>query len=591
MQIGKYSLGAAVRLLQRGAQLGLLVLSTGCASAGPTATAPPLLEETAAAPAPPAPPARPFESDTLYALLVAEFAGERQRLDVMLNNYIQQARTTGDLAVTARAARVARFLEARPQALEMALAWSVLAPQDLEARYSAAAELVAANRLQEAVPHAEALLRGDETAGFDAIGAQALQGGDINVTEALLVEFERLLKEFPKQSSLHLGQSFLAQHKGDLTLALSAARRAQQLDESSFQAAGQEIRVLEQMGRLDQALDKLAQLVEQYPDNNRLKLQYARSLLRTDLAASQGQFEDLLVKNPGDHDLVLTLALVRFERGLFDEAAASFSELRDNLEHRDTAHYYLGRIASQRGEIADALALFAEVGPGNEFLPAMSQRVDLLLGAEQRSQALRLVRETRDATPVEAGATREGLSLIEAHILSTSGSYQEAIAALDAAAHEQPQSNRVLYTRAMLYTQLDKLDAAERDFRTVLAREPNNAAALNALGYTLAGRSDRLDEAYGYISRAYGLTPDDPAVMDSMGWVEYLRGNHEVALDKLTRAMAAMPDHEIAAHLGEVLWVTGKRERARATWREGLALKPDSPVINETLKRLNVKLD
>ena len=130
----------------------------------------------------------------------------------------------------------------------------------------------------------------------------------------------------------------------------------------------------------------------------------------------------------------------------------------------------------------------------------------------------------------------------------------------------------------------------ERELRKIIASEPDNATAINALGYTLANRTRRYDEAYELISRALALEPGEPAILDSMGWVLYRQGNYEEALDYLTRAYAAFPDPEVAAHLGEVLWVSGDTENALEIWRGGLKKDPDNAVLAETLERLQVNV-
>ncbi len=556
------------------------------------------LESRTAQPAPvAAPPAvtriedRPFEADTLYALLVAEFAGERKRFDVMLNNYAQQATATRDPGVTARATRIARFLNAHGTSLDMALLWTELEPWEPEAHYSAAAELVHVNRLDDAFNHALKLLEAGEVTGFDVIGARALHGGDLSVTEQLIGRYQSVIPRYPDHVPLHVGLSFLAQHAGELHLALESARKALTMEPDNFQAAGQEARVLQQMGLTDQALTKLGQLVERHPENQRLRLQYARALLKTDLRAAQSQFEQMLLSNPDDEDLITTLGLVQFERGLLQDAAQSFGQLLESAERQSTARYYLGRIALAQHEQELAIEHFSEVAPGPDYLPAMAQISEIYAARGQRPQALDILKKQRRATPIENTAQREGLYLLEANLESTGGRYAAALTLLTQALAELPESSRLFYSRAILYGNLDRLAEAEQDLRTVLALAPDNAAALNALGYTLADRTDRLAEAADLITRAHALTPDDPAVIDSLGWLEYRRGNLDKALVNLRKAMEAMPDPEIAAHLGEVLWVSGKHDEARKVWKQGLALQPDAPIILETLKRFRVALD
>lgn len=571
------------------AVLGLTLLVTGCASVPEQSSK--AEGEAGAELTQPEVATRPFEMDTLYSLLVAEIAGERQRFDVMLSNYVQQAQATMDPGVTARATRLARYLNAHGAALEMVQLWLEVESNHPEAHYIAVAELVHSNRLLEAVPHAKFLQRHGETSGFDAIGARAQQGGGIETTRALIAEYQTLLQQYPEDVALNVGASLLYQHAGNLDLALKHAQQAHAAAPDDFQSAAQEARVLQQMGRTEQALDKLKALVNANPDNVQLRLQYARALLKTDLEHAQVQFEKLAEAAPGDEDLMMTLALIEYERGLLDAAQQRFSQLTESQSSRHTssAHYYLGRIALNQNNDDKALVHLAQVKPGSDFLPAMAQLTELLLARGEGKEALALLMAARNELPDDQRDLIEGLYLLESHLLTSKGLLPQAVQTLTRAIEDFPESTKLFYTRAMLFTRLDQLEQAEQDFEHLLSIAPENAAALNAWGYTLADRTERLDEAYEYIQRAYELTPEDPAVIDSMGWVEYLRGNHQEALTKLKRAMKAMPDHEIAAHLGEVLWVTGEEQEARRIWREGLKLTPQSDIIRETMQRLDAK--
>lgn len=564
--------------------LGVLAMLNGCANNPVQKVEEPVVEIPAA-------PAytydRAFASDTLYALLVAEIAGERQRFDIMLSNYVQQAEATDDPLVTARAARLARYLNAHTVALKMAQHWLDLEPENPEAHFIAMAELVQDNLLLEAMPHAEFLLQHDETSGLDAIAAQALQNHHPEESAQLLTEYQRLLQANPARPALLVGASLLYQDVGDLEQALSHIQAALALQPDDFQAAAQETRLLQQLGRHEQAQAKLAQLVGRNPGNAHLRLQYARTLLKTDLAAAQRQFEMLLAEAPDDPDLTMTVGLIELERQQPDAAKNRFQALLSSDRHRSSAHYYLGRIAAAQDDNATAIAHFKKVEPGTDYLPALSQLAELMTTAGQQQQALELVRQKRRTS--DQPEQVEGLFLLEAQVLSNQNQLTEALAPLQQGIEHFPDSTRLLYTRAMLFTRLDDLPRAEADFLRVLELKPDNAAALNALGYTLADRTDRLEEAYQYIREAYRLAPEDPAVIDSLGWVEYLRGNHEVALKNLRSAMELMPDPEIAAHLGEVLWVTGKKKEAQQVWQRGLHLEPGSPIILNTINRLRAR--
>lgn len=529
---------------------------------------------------------RSFEVDTLYSLLVAEIAGDRHRFDIMLSNYVQQAEATQDPGVAARAARLARYLKAHKIALEMTEIWLTFEPNNPEAHFIATSELVHSNKLLEATEHATFLLERGEVAGFDSIALRAQQGGDIETTRKLIALYTQLTERFSEQAQLYLGLSLLYQHSGELDLALQSSQQAIALDPEGFQAAAQETRVLQQMGKTDQALSKLGTLVDRYADNTRLRVQYARALLKTDLSAAQEQFEITLEENPGDSDITLTLALIKYERGLLDEAKQLFATLVGTARYQSTSNYYMGRIARVQNRSADARQHFEQVGPGPEYVAAASQLSEILVEQGNYEQALEMVRNKRQQSAAFEEYI-ENLYLLESQLLASQGQTHEAINLMHEAAEELPDSTGILYSRAMLYTQLDNLTDAETDFKRVLELAPEHAAALNAWGYTLADRDERLDEAYQMISKAYQLTPDDPAVIDSMGWIEYRLGNIDKALQILRKAMAALPDHEIAAHLGEVLWITGAHDEAREVWKKGLQSKPDSEAISSTMHRLN----
>lgn len=274
------------------------------------------------------------------------------------------------------------------------------------------------------------------------------------------------------------------------------------------------------------------------------------------------------------------------ESELYESAISHFQQLIDRKQHDATAHYQLGKIHELRNRPDLALQHYKAVTPSQEFLSAVYKASEMM-AQQDIYNALQYVKGLHSSTPKQY---RDSLYLREANLLLDAGNPDGALAAMAKGLDIAPDSVNLLYSRAMLYTQLDDLALAEADFTQILELRPDNAAALNALGYTLADRTDRLDEAYNYISRALSLNPDDPAILDSMGWVEYRLGNIPAALKRLRQAMSILPDHEIAAHLGEVLWVTGNKNEAIETWKKGLENNPTSSVIESTLERLNATL-
>lgn len=562
------------------AVIGSLVLH-GCSQNQVMTTAPtPKVE----APVEEAVPTRPFPAETLYALLVAEMAGSRERYDVALGNYVQQAHKTRDPGITARATRIARYLNAHQAALDTSLLWVQLEPENNEARLIAASELAHSGRLQEAFEHSQHLLESGSTPIFQSLAARAAASTDTQ-RELLLEQFEQLLAVYPQNLQLLVGRGLLLQQQQQLEDALNQAQLALEVDPTHIPAAILEAKLLHQLKRPEQALERLVTLLEQQPDNKRLRLQYARLLANFDLEQAHEQFKILVEQSPEDSDLLFSLALVSNERGFTQQAQEHFEALLQMGKRSSSAHYYLGRIAEQGENLQKALEHYLKVQPGPDFLPALLQSTDILIRQGDTASANERLNQLRDRYPSQA----ERFYLLESEVLSKYQRFDDAEAILTQALGQLPTSTKLLYARAMVNEKRDFIELAEHDLRALLKYEPNNATALNALGYTLADRTTRYHEAYELINQALNIKPDDPAIIDSMGWVQYRLGNYEEALLRLRQAMKAFPDHEIAAHLGEVLWKSGNREEARNAWAEGLKLNPDSTIIPRVIQRLEAE--
>lgn len=528
-------------------------------------------------------PERPFPIETFYALMVAELAGSRERYDIALGNYMQQAEQTRDPDIAARATYIARYLNARKAALTSALLWVEISPEDPEAHAIAAAELTFAGQLLEATEHARFLLQqqGGPTL-YQSIAARAAAISS-DERQPLIKHFQQQLQNHPDNLELLIGTSLLLQQENNDKLALDYARQALKLDPSLVSAAVLQARLLNSLGKPKEAIASLATILSTQPDDTRLRLQYARLLATTDLKKAQHEFQTLLKQTPDDPEIMFSLALVYYEQELLEEADQLFQRLSHLEQQSSTAHYYLGRIALRNRDWQSALEHLLRVEPGAHFMPALLQTTEILVSAGQADSANKRLNAARERFPDEA----ERFYLLEAEVLSKHQQLEQAETILNEALSQYPSSTKLLYSRAMINEQLDRLDRLETDLKTILQYDPDNATALNALGYTLADRTDRYPEALQLITKALQLKPEDPAIMDSMGWVQYRMGNYQTAIEYLRQAMKAYPDAEIAAHLGEVLWVSGAQEQARNAWSQGLRLDPDSGIILDTMERLN----
>ncbi len=522
------------------ALLAALAFIGGCQSMAPTSTDKPSPEGT---PSPAAAPAKPqaygsFDESTLYSLLVAELAGQRNRFDLALGNYVQQANATQDPAVAERAFRIAEYLGAAQAALDSAMIWATNAPDNLDAQRAAAIQLARAGNYDESMAYMEKVLQGQ--------GDTLLLQQDGRPQEAL-----QLLEDQPATTD----------EVAPLLL---------------------RVRLLQSLKRGDEALPLLEKALRQHPDDKRVRLTYARVLVEQDrMDDAKREFSALVQQFPDDDDLRFSLALVSMEAGAWPEARIYLQELIERGSHVDAAHFNLGRVFEQLGDSESALIEYSLVGPGNDFLPAQVRQAEILFDQKRNDEASARLAKARDEQPDYAIQ----LYLIESESLSKRQLQDRAWTLMQQALKQYPDDSDLLYSRAMLAEKRNDLAQLEKDLRLITQREPDNAMALNALGYTLADRTTRFEEARQLVEQAHQLNPQDPAILDSLGWVNFRMGNLDEAERLLRQALQQFPDHEVAAHLGEVLWAQGKQREAKKIWSDALKAQPDSPVLRDTLQR------
>ena len=554
----------------------------GCQSMTPVASQP----DTAQKDTPPAPETKPqvygsFTQETLVSLLSAELAGQRNRFDIALDNYVTQAIKTQDPGVSERAYRIAVYMGADQSALETALIWAKNDPKNLEAQRAAAIQLARSGRYDDSMAYMEKVLQGQGDTHFDFLALSAAET-DSDTRNGLLKSFDRLLGKYPNNGQLTFGKALLLQQNGD-------SEQSLKLLEDNPPKEGEvapillRTRLLQSMGRGKEALPILEKSIKKYPEDKRLRLTYARMLVEQNrMNDAKVQFSSLLQQYPEDDDLRFSLALVCLEAKAWDEAAGYLEELIARGAHVDSAHLNLGRIHEERDDPQSALDEYAQVGPGTDFLTAQLRQSDILISNGNAAEASKRLAEARDSQPEYAIQ----LYLIEAETLTSNDHADRGWQVLSQALKQYPDDINLLYTRAMLAEKRNDLAQMEKDLRSIIKREPENAMALNALGYTLSDRTTRYAEARALIEKAHSINPDDPAVLDSLGWVNYRMGNLDEAERLLRKALERFPDHEVAAHLGEVLWAKGQQSEARKVWAKALEQQPDSPILRSTLRRL-----
>ncbi|MDG2046032.1 MAG: tetratricopeptide repeat protein [Halioglobus sp.] len=527
---------------------------------------------------------RPFPNESLYPLLVAEFALRRHAYDVALEQYIDQASQLRDSGVSEHTTHLAQFLKREEDALEAATLWVELNPENAEANNTLAQLLARQGRAVEALPYLMAVQQETGDAKFPLLLEGFTQWSAAERTE-LIQDIDALAAEFPENTSLLLTQALIQAEAGEFDSALSNLDTLLDLDPEKTPALLLEAKILTEQNAA-QPDERVQQTLRNHPDNNLLRLEYARLLAATDLPAARQQFELLSEQYPDDGDLLFSLALINHEIGDADAARVYLLQVIALGQRVDEAYYYLGRIAEENNNAETALSYYMPIAFGPEYFAATNRIGHILIEDDQLERFHAWFAEQRQKHPPAA----DQLYLLETDILAAADAQTAALQVLNQAILETPNSIPLRYGRAMLNEQLNNLALMERDLRAILTTEPNNTAALNALGYTLANRTTRYDEALNLISRALVLEPDEPAILDSMGWVLFRTEQYAASVDYLTRAYTVFPDAEVASHLGEALWAQGKTDAAIAVWQGALVREPGHPVLLDTLDRLGIDL-
>jgi len=522
-------------------------------------------------------------ADLMYQVLAAELAGKRDQLDVALNHYQRAAITSSDPRVAERAAVLALIMKENAAALALAQRWQALDPANEQAQQTLALALLRNDRLEEAAQYLETVRRAarkkDQQQGYATIAALLSQADDKQLALRVMGQFR---DRNPRSAFAQYYYAMLAAAAGEREQALASLERALARDRKLVPAHLLRTRLLLENGDREAALAGLAKAVAAIPRDRNLRMSYARLLIDAgQLVKARREFATLLNQNPKDTDSLYALGLLAAETRQFDLAETYFLDLIKRDARLADAYFELGRVEEQRGDYAKAREWYERVKDEDRYLSAQMRMGVVLaksgdiVAAGQHFEALRRDNPQNDIT----------LYLAEAEALREAGRYQEAFDGLDRALAAHPDDKDLLYARALAAEKLDRLDVLERDLRAILAVDPKNGQALNALGYTLADRTDRYQEALGYIEQALEQMPNDAAVLDSMGWVHYRLGNRDQALEYLRQAYRINPDAEIAAHLSEVLWIGGQHEEARKIWREALTRDPDSIHLQKLRER------
>jgi tetratricopeptide (TPR) repeat protein len=523
------------------------------------------------------------DKDVMAALMAGEFAWQDGRAASAARHFGRAAAASDDPAIAEHATRVAVVAKEWELARTALARWKQLAPGARGALQSEATLALGTGQSEDANALLRELLGAGDVEGRRLVG-QALLGSA--APEAALAAIEGLAApaKVPGGVETLMMLSQVAQQLRKPELARTLAERAVADAPESSTAALWLGHVELRGGDKDAARSAFERALKLAPDDKTAHLTYAALL--NDMG-EPGDAAEALAGLPADDELLAARAAYAARA----DDPALLRRVADEIEALPPPRpverlELLGQLAEIGKREQDALRWYREVPKGERWFDAQL-RIGVLLDATEGLAAALAHLESLRAAGIEDDAHLGDTFLLEAELQTRHEDDLRAVEAYSRGLKALPDERRLLYARALLYEKLDRVDECIVDLRRIVELAPDDADALNALGYTLADRTQSFEEAHALVAKALAIAPDEPAIIDSMGWAEYRLGNLEQALVHLRRAFELQPDAEIAAHLGEVLWVSGQREEARAIWAKGREIDPDNEAITETVARLD----
>ena len=525
-----------------------------------------------------------FPQDILARVILAEMAGQRGSNEDALDGYLSLARDTGDLGIIKRASRIATYMRDVPAATEMTKLWLEQEPDSVEAYQTLAIQMLSISRYRDALDHLTSLLELSQPMDFRIISNRMESDPDAGIfRDAMIADLNDLALDYPENQSLRLALAHLYQQNRQTQEAYELIRQLSIELNDPTDVVLLEVELLESLDNEELARTRLQEGIEKHPEDVQLRFQYARNLVnQNNLEGAAEQFKSIVEIAPDDLDMLYSLALITIEMNHIEEAKAYFERLVQSGHRLNDTHYYLGYIHNQRNDIDEAIQHYMQVNTGTNFLQAQRDLTELLIKENRYPEAHQRLQRFRYTSP----EYNQQLLSLEAGVLIDENYEEEALTLLSSALAAFPDNLQLLYLRSVISTNRNDLALMEQDLRQMISLNPDSPIAYNSLGYILADRTDRIEEAYELILKAVELAPSDPAIMDSLGWVQYRLGLYEEAKKSLENAFELFPDHEVAAHLGEVLWVMGEKRAANRVWQNALELQPDSEIIKEAMDRL-----
>ena len=526
-----------------------------------------------------------FTEDQLYEAIVSELSAQRGQVAEAGESYFDLAMSTRDLTIIQRAIQFASVNADTNALLQLGLLWAQLEPTNSQPQLLLSIQFLESGAFEQAISHMSRVLDLGGNMDFAALSSRT---GRLNPQDrSVLIEtLLRLKDEFDNQTSIHLTLVQLLAQNGDFEEALIELELLKDDTDLTPNMVMLESQILQSLDNPERATRVMRNGVTRFETDKSLRLNYARLLIQNEeYEQAQEQFQILVEQDPQDWETLYSVALLNTQLENFDRAIAAYTKLIGVDQRADESQYNLGLIYQQQDNLEKSIEHFRQVRIGtNNFLAAQQQATRLSIQSGRLNEAHDWLSQLSRGQPrleVLFATIESSLLIQEKH----SGAAEQL---LNTALNKFPNETDLLFARVLYYDSQSNRDGSERDLMQIISMQPEDSRALNHLGYMLADQTTRHGEALELIERAIAISPDDPAIIDSLGWALYKVARYEEALVQMRRAFAAFPDDEVASHLGEVLWALGRFDEAMRVWQDALVTDPESPLIAEAMERLQV---
>lgn len=532
-----------------------------------------------------------LNGDIVYHVLVAEFAGRANDLPTAVEHYLTIAEQSQNVQLAKRATRVSLYANNLDAAEKAAILWKSIDDSDYEVHIILATIYLQANHPSKLAKAIKRMLTTTKNTENEMIFYRLLP--QLVETEQELKMIDEILTELAedhKDSAIvKLTQAHLALYNAEYPKARSLIEPVILIKPELEEALLLKAKILHAQNEVEAAITWLDYALTVQPKSIGLQNLLAKMhLVNKDFEQAGIIYRGILMLRPTNQEALTAMMMIELELGNSENAAEYVEQYKRFLPNDPDLGFYEGYLAEKQERYSDALKHYANILEGKKHFAAQLQIAMVLAKLDKIMEARQHLLFVKPANVHE----NIQLTITEANVLSIGQMYQEAFDIVSGAVDKYGPNLDLIYARGVTAEKLDKLDIMEQDFKTILTERPMDADVLNALGYTLINQTNRYEEGLKYISKALHIAPNDPSVIDSMGWAYYLSGQLKKAVKYLTRAYSlSSQDSEIAAHLGQALWAAGEKIQAVKVWRSAHQNNPNNQYLNETIKKYSVALE